>query len=324
MAPPATVQMLLHSADTVLDAARAEGRLGYQRAAASILSFPPTFRIAYWFYRRLRVQRLLAERLANRVELLLMTQLLTDRLAEFTKERLCPLFGKRIIELTLEIIDHRRQDLANAFDALRRQYPDYVADLEIRFLRQSALRQETARYQNLFEDGLIPQELFEDLKRGVAAGRGADPRPHFDMGLDTRRLIERLDLLGELNATQLNRVIKLLRPRFTVPNEMIFRAGARGDAVYFIASGAVEVRLQHRHIRLGTGEFFGEMALLTGQPRQADIVALSYCRLLVLRKSDFDRFIAANTDAGAIINQIAKARIAMNREDDEQAAAAGL
>lgn len=324
MAPPATVQMLLHSADTVLDAARAEGRLGYQRAAANILSFPPTFRVAYWLYRRLRVQRLLAERLAARVELLLMTQLLTDRLAEFAKERLRPLFGERIIELTGEIIDHRRQDLANAFDALRRQYPDYVADLEVRFLRQSALRQETARYQALFEDGLIPQELFEDLKRGVAAGHNADPRPHFDMGLDTRRLIERLDLLGGLSATQLDRVVRLLRPRFTVPNELIFRAGARGDAVFFIASGAVEVRLEHRHIRLGTGEFFGEMALLTGQPRQADIVALSYCRLLVLRKSDFDRLIAANPDAGAIINRVAEARIAMNREDNEQAAAAGL
>jgi CPA1 family monovalent cation:H+ antiporter len=323
MAQPATVQMLLHNADIVLDAARAEGRLGYQRAAANILAFPPTFRIAYWLYRRLRVQRLLAERLAGRVELLLMTQLLTDRLADFAKERLRPLFGEGIIELTGEIIDHRWQDLANAFDALRRQYPDYVADLEVRFLRQSALRQETGRYQTLFEDGLIPQELFEDLKRGVAAGHDADPRPHFDMGLDTRRLIERLDLLGGLNATQLDRVVRLLRPRFTVPNELIFHAGARGDAVFFIASGAVEVRLQHRHIRLGTGEFFGEMALLTGRPRQADIVALSYCRLLVLRKSDFDRFIAANPDAGATINRVAEARMAMNRGDDEQAAAAG-
>jgi hypothetical protein len=60
-----------------------------------------------------------------------------------------------------------------AFDALRRQYPDYVAALEVRFLRQSAVRQETGRYQALFEEGLIPQELFEDLKRGVAAMQAA-------------------------------------------------------------------------------------------------------------------------------------------------------
>jgi CRP-like cAMP-binding protein len=47
----------------------------------------------------------------------------------------------------------------------------------------------------------------------------------------------------------------------------------------FYSVGAVEVRLPVRHMRLGTGEFLGEMAFLTGRPRQADVVALSYCRL---------------------------------------------
>jgi monovalent cation:H+ antiporter, CPA1 family len=168
---------------------------------------------------------------------------------------------------------------------------------------------------------LIPQELFEDLKRDVTAARIAEPRPRFEIGLDTRQLIERLDLLSSLTDMQLDRIAKLLRPRFTVPNERIFRAGARGDAVFFIVSGAVEVRLPTRYVRLGSGEFFGEMALLTGRPRQADVVALSYCRLLVLRKSDFDQFVAANPDAGVVINRIAEARLAMNREDQDRAAA---
>jgi CRP-like cAMP-binding protein len=61
-----------------------------------------------------------------------------------------------------------------------------------------------------------------------------------------------------------------------VPNERVIRWGNRGDAVYFIASGAVEVRLPMRCVRLGSGEFFGEMALLTGRRRQADVVALTY------------------------------------------------
>ena len=320
IAPPATVQTLLHNADTLLDGARTEGRLGYRRAADAILSFPVAFRIAYFLYRHFGIRRLLADRLADRVELLLVTKLLVDRLIDFNNERLRPIFGERITELTSEIVERRREDLGGAFDALQRQYPDYVAALEVRFLRQSAVRQETGRYQALFEEGLIPQELFEDLKRGVAATRAVEPRPRFDMGLDTRRLIERLDLLSALNNVQLDRVARLLRPRFTVPNERIVRAGDRGDAVFFIASGAVEVRLPVRHVRLGTGEFFGEMALLTGRPRQADVVALSYCRLLVLRKADFDRFVTANPDAGAVINRVAQARLAMNRDDHDRAA----
>ena len=191
IAPPATVQMLLHNADTLLDSSRTEGRLGYQRASDATLSFPVAFRLAYFLYRHFSIRRLLADRLAERVELLLVTRLLLDRLVVFNNERLRPIFGERIIESTGEMIERRRGALEGAFDALHRQYPDYVAALEVRFLRQSAVRQETGRYQALFEEGLIPQELFEDLKRGVTATRLGDPRPRFDMGLDTRRLIER-------------------------------------------------------------------------------------------------------------------------------------
>ncbi len=175
------------------------------------------------------------------------------------------------------------------------------------------------RYQALFEEGLIPQELYDDLKRGMAGTRAAEHRPRFEIGLDTHRLIERLDMLSGLDEGQLELVAKLLRPRFTVPNQHIIRRGDRGDAVFFIASGAVEVRLPARRVRLGSGEFFGEMALLSGRPRQADVVALTYCRLLVLRKTDLERFLAANPEARATINRVAAARLSMNRDNSDRA-----
>ena len=245
-------------------------------------------------------------------------RLLLDRLLMFNEERLAVVFGERLAELTREIVEQRRDEVSGAFDALRRQYPDYVATLEMRFLRQSAVRQEMGWYQALFEEGLIPQELYDDLKRGMMGTDTAEPRPRFEIGLNTHRLIEKLDILSGLDEGQLQRVAKLLRPRFTVPNERIIRRGDRGDAVFFIASGAVEVRLPARRIRLGSGEFFGEMALLSGRRRQADVVALTYCRLLVLRKADFERFLAANPEARAAINHTARARLAMNREDGDR------
>ncbi|MGC2201124.1 MAG: cyclic nucleotide-binding domain-containing protein, partial [Stellaceae bacterium] len=315
---PATVQVLLRHADALLEGARAEGRLGYRRAAEKALAFPAVFRIAYFLYRYIGIQRFLADRLADRVELLLAMRLLVDRLVSFNGERLGRVFGERLTEITREIIEHRRDEVGNALDALRRQYPDYVSALEIRFLRQSALRHEMGRYQALFEEGLIPQELYDDLKRSIADGRAPERRPRFEIGLNTHRLIERLDILSGLDERQLERVARLLRPRFTVPDERIIRKGDRGDAVFFIASGAVEVRLPARRVRLGSGEFFGEMALLAGSPRQADVVALTYCRLLVLRKADFERFLAANPEARAAIDRVAKARLSMNQEDAER------
>jgi CPA1 family monovalent cation:H+ antiporter len=319
-ASPATVQVLLQNTDALVEGARAEGRLGYRRAAETALSFPLSFRAAYFLCRHFRIQRFLSDRLADRVELLLITRLLVDRLVKFNNERLGAFFGPRLTEITAEIIDQRRDDVGDALDALRRQYPDYLTALEARLLRQSALRQEVARYQALFEEGLIPQELYDVLRKNVAATPAAEPRPRFEIGLDAHRLIEKLDLLSGLEERQLERVAKLLRPRFTVPNERIIRAGDRGDSVFFIASGAVEVRLPGHRVRLGSGEFFGEMALLSGRPRQADVVALTYCRLLVLRKVDFERFLAANSEAKATISRIAEERLSMNQQSGNRAA----
>ena len=89
------------------------------------------------------------------------------------------------------------------------------------------------------------------------------------------------------------------------------------EAITTLTAAAVETK----RVRLGSGEFFGEMALLSGRPRQADVVALTYCRLLVLRKADFERFLTANPDAKAEINRIVEARLSANQEDGDRTAA---
>jgi len=260
--------------------------------------------------------RPLAGRLADRVELLLTTYFAMERLVGLNRQQIVALFGGRIAAAAESIVERRRRWIADALDALRRQYPDYIAELETRFLRQSTLRREMTRYQSLFEEGLIPREVYEDLRRGIAGSLAAGRRPRFDIGLDTRQLVQRLDLLAGLAPPQLDRVCRLLRPRFLMPNDRIIRRGERGDAVFFIASGAVEVIFAHRRLRLGSGDFFGEMALLSGRPRQADVVALTFCQLLVLRKADFERFVAANPEARAAIDRVAAARQAMSAADE--------
>jgi monovalent cation:H+ antiporter, CPA1 family len=312
IAAPAAVQVLLGNAGALADAARRDGRLGYQRASERALALTGPFRVAYFLYRRLGIVRLLADRLADRVERLLLMRFVTERLVAFNDQQIALLAGPRIAAICREIIDRRRRAIADALDALRRQYPGYVAELEARFLRQSALRHELMRYQSFYEDGLIPRELYDDLRRGVIGSRAAAERPRFDIGLDTHQLVTRLDLLAGLDEQQLDRICRLLRPRLAVPGEVIIRRGERGDAVFFIASGAVEVRFAARRLRLGTGEFFGEMALLWGRLRQADVVALSYCQLLVLREADFARFMAANPTARAAIQNVAAARQEQN------------
>ena len=319
-APAGTVQVLLRNADALIEGARATGRLGYQRGAKSALSFRFGFRAAYLLYKRFGTARFLADRLGERFEALLFTRLLITELIGFTGRRLHPIFGPRIAELARKILTIRLDATTAAVEALRNHYPDHAQALETQFLRQSAARREMGRYQVLFEEGLIAREIYDDLRRNVDEARRTERRPRFDLGLDTSQLIGRLDLLAGLDPEQLARVQRLLRPKFTVPSERILREGERPDAVYFIASGAVEVRLPGQRIQLGSGSFFGEMGLLTHQPRRADVVALTFCRLLMLRKADFDQFMAENPDARAEIKRVALARLEMNRRSIESAA----
>jgi CPA1 family monovalent cation:H+ antiporter len=322
-ASPPAIQILLGNADMLAEAARSDGRLGYRRASEAALALQLGLRIAYSLYRRVGITRLLAERLADRLEMLLTTRFVVERLYRFNGRQISALFGERIAAVTRAIIDRRRTMIAGALDALRRQYPDYVTELEVRFLRQSTLRQEITRYQSLFEEGLISHEIYQDLQRSVLGPHSADQRPRFDIGLDTHQLVKGLDILAGLDERQLDRVCRLLRPRFALPGDRIVRKGSRGDAVFFIASGAVEVILPERRVRLSDGEFFGEMALLAGRPRQADVVALTYCHLLVLRRADLERFMRANPQARETIHRVAEARSAMNAADGASSSQAG-
>jgi monovalent cation:H+ antiporter, CPA1 family len=67
-------------------------------------------------------------------------------------------------------------------------------------------------------------------------------------------------------------------------------------------------------VRLGRGDFFGEMALLSGGRRTADVIAIGYCQLLVLSSADFRRFLDTNPEAKAQIDRVVEARATMNKD----------
>ena len=316
MVSPGVAQALLSNTEALAEAARSEGRIGYESASGDTLGHRIGFHVALFLYRRLGVVRMLADRLAERLEILLVMRIALGRLAMFNSQ-IAKLFGEPIASTTREIVSRRQQAIENALDVLRRQYPEYLTELEVRFLTQSTLHHEMNRYQSLFEEGLISHELYEDLKRNALRAESSFRRPHFDIGLDTRELVKRLDMLASLDERQLEIVCGLLRPRFAMPHERIIRKGDRGDGVYFIASGTVEVILPDRRIQIGTGAFFGEIALLSGGVRQADVVAVTYCRLLVLGQSDFEQFMRENPDARAAIVRVAKARQLTNTRKTE-------
>ncbi|WP_018700335.1 cation:proton antiporter [Amorphus coralli] len=310
---PGIVSQLVVDAERMRENARSSGRLGYRRAARRSLDFPFAFRVALRVHRFTGIDRWLITELAERFERLLVSRIVLGELIPYVRNRIKPLLGERVGDIVEEILTLRRDAVAKALDALRLQYPDYAADLERRFLLRIATQREEHEYRALFADHLIGRELFSDLQRGIDRTRGTVERgPKLDLGMRTRDLVAQFPLFKNLSSDQIDRVVRLLRPRFAVPGERLIRKGERGDSVYFISSGAVEVTTGERRVRLGRGDFIGELALLYGGRRNADVTALGYCQMLVLEGEAFKALIERHPDIGTQVGSIAEARKAMN------------
>jgi voltage-gated potassium channel len=127
--------------------------------------------------------------------------------------------------------------------------------------------------------------------------------------LRTWDLVAKVPFLHDIGSSAIANVAGLLRPRDYPAGAVIMRRGEVGDCMYFIASGEVEIRLAPEPITLGAGQFFGEIALLTGGPRNATIVAVRRCTLLSLDIVDFRELIGRQPDLARIIRDEAERRL---------------
>jgi len=89
------------------------------------------------------------------------------------------------------------------------------------------------------------------------------------------------------------------------PGEAIFEQGNVGDRLYVIRRGQVEVlRDGERLNTLGAGEYFGEMALLSSQPRMATVRATQPTDVLAIAKGDFNKILASFPELGNTLAEV--------------------
>lgn len=302
------IERLLRNTNTILDAAQTEGARGYDRAANALTDFSRTFRVAHFLHRWMHFDGLLQREISIRFEMLLTRRLALEGLALFARRQLRALLGQDVAHRLGDVVGARTDATARALAALRLQYPDHADALESRFLQQSGRQLLTSRYRDLLQEGLISGELFHDLAREQSDRSRSGRLPPLDLGLKTEQLIASFEMFAGLEPVELKALARLFRPRLLVPDEMIIKKGERGRGMFFISSGAVEVVLPNERVRLGSGEFVGEMALLSRRRRQADVISLGYGTVLELSAADLQRFLTSYPHAKAEIERTAEAR----------------
>ena len=115
---------------------------------------------------------------------------------------------------------------------------------------------------------------------------------------DALRICEFLkgvEVFKSLTPTELTQVAERMTKRHYLPNEPVVREGETGHELFLISEGEVKIERSGSEVaRLGPGDFFGELALLSGNPRNATVVATHPLETYVLGEADFHEAIAAS------------------------------
>jgi rhodanese-related sulfurtransferase len=120
-------------------------------------------------------------------------------------------------------------------------------------------------------------------------------------------------IFGSLPQEKRDEITRAVETRLIAPRTIIFRQGDPGDSFYIISSGKIRVFRKDREgmetdlSTLGPGDSFGEMALLTGEKRSANVEAVEETRLIVLSKEQFDRTLKDYPDLSlAFVKQMSR------------------
>ncbi len=305
------VALLTARADRLIDAVRDRGVEGYEDTAHGFALPAPAFRAALWLHRALGYEGALTAQLADRFEILMVSQDVLAAIAAFNSNSIPDLLGADAAARLASVIQDRQQLVDGALKALSLQYPGYADSVQRREFERAAIRFESLEYTRRLDESIISREVYATLRDELNKRRRAIiERPPLDLGLELAGMIGRVSLFASLDKEAVREVGRRLRALVALPGEKIIAVGGPPDAMYFIAAGEVTVHVGGNRVVLKEGDFFGEMGLLESRPRNADVVANGYCHLLVLRRRDFDSLLARRPQVRAEIQAVAAQRVA--------------
>ncbi|AXQ94226.1 cation:proton antiporter [Cereibacter azotoformans] len=293
--PPRLAEAMLVDVDRLIERTRLQGRDGYRSAGRLALGYGRRHRVAVWAHNRLKISRWLSQLTSDRFEMLLTQRLILGDLHKLIDGKIRRIHGRRVAEILHEMLKRREDETEQALEALRLQYPGYSGEMVRSFIRRTALQLELREYETLRDDGLIGQELFMTLRQRIQIARGKkERRPRLDFALQKSELVRQFPLFAEMEEDQLRVLERLLQTVYVRPGDVLLRRGDVPRKVFFIASGAVESDVAGQKVRLGRGEMFGQLAILTRKARRAQVTAISHGTLLSLDETRFLELLRRN------------------------------
>jgi CRP-like cAMP-binding protein len=128
------------------------------------------------------------------------------------------------------------------------------------------------------------------------------------------KIIKQVPIFRMLGKESIDFIVERLKFKTYESQETICKIGDPGDTMYIIISGGVKICIYGQDndeeqvvANLGPGDYFGEMALLTGEPRSASVITTEPSEMFVLHKNDFDvileKFPSISLSMGKIVSK---------------------
>ena len=138
--------------------------------------------------------------------------------------------------------------------------------------------------------------------------------PPDDRAADRERALRRATLFGELSTDDLRRLARISQTRLYAPHEVVVREGEPGEEMFVIVRGTVNISIDPPDAertpvtRLGPGDFFGEMSLVSGAKRTATVQANDECELIAIDASTFRQLLLASPELSERIRSVVAER----------------
>lgn len=132
--------------------------------------------------------------------------------------------------------------------------------------------------------------------------------------------LNRIPIFNPLSDEEIERLANASTSRVYAPGEAIVRAGQVGNSMFVIIRGSVKVQITENDYQktvntLAEDDFFGEMSLLTGEPRSASVIAIVETQVLRIDKNGLKPILEANPELVGVISELIEERkMALTKE----------
>jgi CPA1 family monovalent cation:H+ antiporter len=233
------------------------------------------------------------------------------KLEQFAKVKA---FSPELIGEFTIIYRNWRQHSRSKLDHVAEQYPEFFNAMQERLGRQIILQAEAEEIEEQERQGALPkgitEQMLTEIEHDMHAVENIEPA---GLHIEPGELLRAVPFFSGMPPEAFARIAAQMRLRTLSEGEVIIEQGQLGKSLFLIARGVVRVS---RHFdgantdlaTLVAGDFFGEIALLSPEPRSATVKAITPCSVYALDRENVHQAMEEFPQMAAALNEALRSR----------------